>query len=155
MDHPMLLRHAPSHPAFGSTTWLNVMAVVAVGMFIGTWILGPAISSGPTEYAKLRSATEEKARFESAMARPDPSPYRYPTPAFDMSNGPSYGKIAKQRAQAMYGRGGGDGVRVSQSNAIGEAFGSLNWQDSDTAHRPAPAPSGRYQQRDRHTGVTY
>ena len=37
------------------------------------------------------------------MARPDPMPYRAPTPAFDTAGEPTYAAAAKEKAQAELG----------------------------------------------------
>jgi hypothetical protein len=121
-------------------------------MFVGTWIIGPSLSNGTTEYGKLRSAKEERAAFESAVARPDPSPYRYPTPTINAGGPPAYGKIAKMRAQSEY-PASPSGEDLNIAARADEAFSGLGWQDRDPTQQPAPSP--RYRPRDRHTGVTY
>ena len=37
------------------------------------------------------------------VARPDPMPYRAPTPSFDLSGPPNYAAAAKEKAQAELG----------------------------------------------------
>jgi hypothetical protein len=126
------------HPTLKEGLWLNAMAAVAVGMFVGAWILGPAISTGPSESTKLRSAQEEKAALANTAARPDPSPYRSATPAFDVPDAPAFGKLAKERAQAALERG----VPLDDE---------VDRQRRDWSFRG----SGNYRQVDRHTGVRY
>ncbi|MBX9843692.1 MAG: hypothetical protein K2Z80_17975 [Xanthobacteraceae bacterium] len=75
------------------------IAAVAVGMFVGTWIVGPMVSSG--SMSKER-ATETSLSYEQMLARPDPFPYRTPTPVVEQSQ-TSYAAAARQRAQAEYG----------------------------------------------------
>ena len=127
------------HPTLKEGLWLNAMAAVAVGMFVGTWILGPAISTSSVEHTKLRSAQEEKAALADTATRPDPSPYRTATPAFDVPDAPAFGKLARERAQAALERG----VPLE-----GEMDGG---PQRDTGFRG----SGSYRQVDRHTGVRY
>ena len=76
------------------------IAVVAVGMFVGTWIIGPMISSGPM--SKERD-TETPLSYQQMIARPDPFPYRTPTPVAEQQAQTNYAATAKQRAQAEYG----------------------------------------------------
>lgn len=151
----MLPFPATAHPALKSPRWIGAMACIAVGMFVGAWVIGPALSNGPSEYAKLRSAKQERAAFESAIARPDPSPYRYATPVFDMPNQPEYGKIAKMRAQSGYSaQASNENFRVADHPQVNDAFGGIGWQDND-AREYRPAPQQSYRQRDRHTGTVY
>ena len=122
------------------------MAAIAVGMFIGHWVIAPAISNGTPEHEPLRSSTLDRKLIEEAATRPDPSPYRTPTPAFDIANAPNHAAAAKQAAQAMYGgRGVADNTAMVSEP---EAFGELREQT------PAPQPS-RARTSDRHTGVRY
>jgi len=81
---------------------LAAMAAVAVGMFVGTWILGPALTHD-TPDAPAPAAQQERISFEAMVARPDPMPYRAPTPVFDTAGQPSYGAAAKEKAQAELG----------------------------------------------------
>jgi hypothetical protein len=95
-------------PPFGDAIWLNAMAAIAVGMFIGNWVIGPALSGDPAEHAKLRSAKFERAELRAAAARSDPSPYRTPTPDFGVPEAPQYGKFAKEQARTAFGERGND-----------------------------------------------
>src|SRR5690349_9797579 len=81
---------------------MAAMAAVAVGMFVGTWILGPALTHD-TPDAPAPAAQQERTTFEAMVARPDPMPYRAPTPVFDTAGQPSYGAAAKEKAQAELG----------------------------------------------------
>lgn len=137
---PFLLK--AERPPFSDTVWLNAMAAVAIGMFIGHWVIGPAINYGMPNREPLRSATLERQALDEASARPDPSPYRTPTPAFETSNAPSYAAAAKHKAQAPLG------WRGAQSLEVPDAFGAL--RDPE----PAPQPS-RARSYDRHTGIRY
>jgi hypothetical protein len=77
------------------------LAAVAIGMFVGTWVLGPAIthdSSGAPAPAR-----QERMTFEAMVAHPDPMPYRAPTPAFDMPGPTNYAAVARDKARAELG----------------------------------------------------
>ena len=94
---------APERPPFADSFWLSAMAAVAVGMFVGTWVIGPAFSSDPIDHEPLRSAKAERQMLLAATGRPDPSPYRTPTPAFNMPDTPRYGMLAREQALAALG----------------------------------------------------
>jgi hypothetical protein len=95
----------PSHllraSTFRSEPGLAALAAIAVGMFVGTWIIGPAVTRDTSEAPT--PAAQDRVTFEEMVARPDPSPYRAATPAFDNSGPPHYGAVAKARAQAEVG----------------------------------------------------
>jgi hypothetical protein len=76
------------------------IVAIGVGMFIGSSIIGPLMSH---DSADRPAETLGRATFESMMARPDPFPYRTPTPAFDVSGTPNYAAAAKDKAQAERG----------------------------------------------------
>ena len=98
------------------------MAAVAIGMFVGTWIIGPSVSSG--SLSKERG-TEAPMSYEQMIARPDPFPYRTATPAFEQQAAPNYAAMAKQRAQSEYGG------RMADSEA-GDPWQSLRGRPSRT-----------------------
>jgi hypothetical protein len=81
---------------------MAALAAIAIGMFVGTWVIGPAVTRDNTD-TNPAPATQERPTFEDMVARPDPSPYRSATPAFDTSGPPDYAAAAKARAQAMFG----------------------------------------------------
>jgi hypothetical protein len=95
----------PSHllqtGTFRAEPLLAAMAAIAVGMFVGTWVIGPAITRDSAEAPAPTS--QQRTTFEDMVARPDPMPYRAPTPAFDTSGPPSYAAAAKEKAQAEVG----------------------------------------------------
>jgi hypothetical protein len=95
-------QHLLQASTFRSEPLMAAMAAVAVGMFVGTWILGPALTHNSPE-APAPVAQQERTTFEAMVARPDPFPYRTPTPTFDMAGQPSYGAAAKEKAQAELG----------------------------------------------------
>jgi hypothetical protein len=97
-----LPQHLLKASTYRSEPLMAAMAAVAVGMFVGTWIIGPAITHNSPE-AQAPSAQQERTTFEDMVARPDPSPYRTPTPTFDMAGQPSYAAAAKEKAQAELG----------------------------------------------------
>ena len=76
------------------------IAAVAVGMFVGTWVIGPMISSGSMSKERV---SETPLSYEQMVARPDPFPYRTPTPVAEQQAQTNYAAAAKQRAQAEYG----------------------------------------------------
>jgi hypothetical protein len=95
----------PSHllqaATFRSEPLMAALAAVAVGMFVGTWVIGPAITRDGSETPA--QATQGRTTFQDMVARPDPMPYRAATPAFDMSGPPNYAAVAKEKAQAELG----------------------------------------------------
>lgn len=134
----------PERPPFGDSIWLNALALVAVGMFIGHWVIAPAISYGLPDREPLRSATFERHLIDEASKRPDPFPYRTPTPVFDASGSTNYALMAKQRAQAS----SSEQDRTGSAMIDPDAFGELR--------EPENAPRRSYAPRmDRHTGVMY
>jgi hypothetical protein len=74
------------------------IAAVAIGMFIGTWIIGPSVSSG--SMSKERSA-EAPMSYKEMIARPDPFPYRTATPAFPQAPA-SDAAAVRERAPSEY-----------------------------------------------------
>jgi hypothetical protein len=95
-------QHLLKASTYRSEPLMAAMAAVAVGMFIGTWILGPALTHDSPE-APAQAAQPEHITFEDMVARPDPMPYRAPTPNFDTAGQPSYAAAAKEKAQAELG----------------------------------------------------
>ena len=96
-------QHLLQASTFRSEPLMAAMAAVAVGMFVGTWILGPALTHHNPEAPAPAAQQQERATFEAMVARPDPMPYRAPTPAFDTAGQPSYAAAAKEKAQAELG----------------------------------------------------
>jgi hypothetical protein len=84
-----------------SEPWLAAMAAVAIGMFAGAWLIGPAITRHNSDVPP--QATQERTSFDDMISRPDPSPYRAATPAFDVNGAPHYAAAAKEKAQAELG----------------------------------------------------
>ena len=95
-------QHLLKASSYRSEPLMAAMAAVAVGMFVGTWIIGPAITRNSPE-APAVAAPAERPTFEAMVARPDPMPYRAPTPAFDTAGQPHYAAAAKEKAQAELG----------------------------------------------------
>jgi hypothetical protein len=95
-------QHLLQASTFRSEPLMAAMAAVAVGMFVGTWILGPALTHNSPE-APAPVAQQERTTFEAMVARPDPMPYRAPTPIFDTAGQPSHAAAAKEKAQAELG----------------------------------------------------
>ena len=95
-------QHLFKAATYRSEPLIAAMAAVAVGMFVGTWILGPALTHNSPE-APAPVAQQERTTFEAMVARPDPMPYRAPTPVFDTAGQPTYAAAAKEKAQAELG----------------------------------------------------
>ena len=95
-------QHLLKASTYRSEPLIAAMAAVVVGMFVGTWILGPALTHNSPE-APMPAAPQERTTFEAMVARPDPMPYRAPTPAFDTAGQPTYAAAAKEKAQAELG----------------------------------------------------
>jgi hypothetical protein len=100
MRFPHHLLHAST---IRSEPIMAAMAAVAIGMFVGTWVIGPAITHQSADAPAPAAQSQEHTTFEDMVARPDPSPYRAATPAFDTAGAPSYAAAAKEKAQAELG----------------------------------------------------
>lgn len=122
----------PSHllrmSTFRSEPYMAALAVVAVSMFVGAWVIGPVITKNSSDVSP--PVSQERPSVEAMNARPDPLPYRAATPAFDMSGPPNYGAIARERAQTQAGGVGFDG--------------------DDSLPAPSFTPSRSYRSYDRH-----
>lgn len=90
-------RKLPSEP------WLNAMAAIAAGMFIGCWILGPLLTDNSD--TSSQASKSEALSYEAMIARPDPFPYRAATPTFDPIGQTHYAEAARQSALAEIGSG--------------------------------------------------
>jgi hypothetical protein len=114
----------PSHllqtATYRSEPLLAAMAAIAVGMFVGTWVLGPSISHNNADVPALPPA-QQRTTYDAMVALPDPPPYRAPTPAFDTSGPPSYAAAAKQKAQAEVGG------QTVDDDSIAEAPRASRW----------------------------
>jgi hypothetical protein len=133
-------------PSSGAEAFAIVVALIAAGMFIGNWVIGPAISTDIFEHSALPSATRGRATIDAMSARPDPLPYRTPTPAFDTPDAPRYGALAKERAQAEIG--GRSAARSVQSELPEQA------RDAFDDGNASPSPP-RSRAIDRHSGIHY
>ena len=94
-------QHLLKASTYRSEPLMAAMAAVAIGMFVGTWIIGPAITHNSPE--TQAPAAKERTTFEAMVARPDPMPYRAATPNFDTAGQPNYAAAAKEKAQAEMG----------------------------------------------------
>lgn len=82
--------------------WLNAVAAVAVGMFIGCWVIGPALTD--KSGAPLPSVPKsEPMTYEAMLAPPDPFPYRTATPVFESADQTHYAQAARDKARAEIG----------------------------------------------------
>jgi hypothetical protein len=93
--------HLLSLSTFRSEPGLAALAAIAIGMFVGTWVIGPAVTRSTADSPS--PAAQERVTFEEMVSRPDPSPYRSPTPAFDTSGPPNYAAVAKAKARGETG----------------------------------------------------
>jgi hypothetical protein len=127
--------HLLQPATFRSEPLLAAMAAIAVGMFVGTWLIGPAITRDTAQTPALPS--QQRITFEDLVSRPDPMPYRAPTPTFDASGPPNYGAMAKEKAQAEIGS---------------QAWGGQAWDDDSIPERPRSSrwSSRHYRSFDRH-----
>ena len=97
-------RHLLQASTFRAEPLMAAMAVIAIGMFIGAWVIGPVITHDSADApASQALPSQGKTTFDAMVARPDPPPYRAATPAFDMTGPPNYAALAKQKAQAELG----------------------------------------------------
>jgi hypothetical protein len=123
------------------------VALVAVGMFVGNWVIGPAISTEAFDHSPLPSAKHQRVLLDQMAARPDPNPYRTPTPTFDLGDAPQYGAAARAQARAAIG-----GNRVSRNDREFPETGQDAFAAFDNAPaEPAPPVRSYYRKVDRHT----
>jgi hypothetical protein len=138
-----MLRHDRSKFA----TAAGLLAAVALGGWLGNWVIGPAVSNDRVDRPPLPSAKHERAMIDAMSARPDPSPYRTPTPKFDVQDSLYDAARANEKAQASFARRMAEPAAAFDGAAEArEAFGYA----SDRAPR-----SLLYRKLDRHTGVVY
>ena len=79
------------------------MAAVAIGMFIGCWVIGPTLTSNSGAVPPL-STKAEPMSYEAMLAQPDPFPYRTATPPFEDTGPTHYAEAARDKARAAIGR---------------------------------------------------
>jgi hypothetical protein len=96
-------QHLLKASTYRSEPLMAAMAAIAIGIFVGAWIIGPALTHNSPEAPAPAAPQRERTTFEDMVARPDPFPYRTPTPTFDMVGPPSYAAAAKEKAQAELG----------------------------------------------------
>ena len=133
---------------------VTVIGALALGVALGDWVLGPALSHDTAERPSLPSAKLERAMIDAMSARPNPSPYRTATPDFDMPNVPHYAALAKEKAENALGR---RTARHQQRRDDGrEAFGyapgetQQAWQSEPDRPAYGSYPQQRSPQFDRH-----
>jgi hypothetical protein len=107
---------------------LSALAVVAVGMFIGAWVIGPLAS----HKVAATATKEERMTYQAMLAKPDPFPYRTATPAFDTSARPGYGAAAREKARAELG---------GRRTVAGDPVADFQLQTSDNLAYRAPSRS--------------
>ena len=123
-------QHLLKLSTYRSEPVMAAIAAIAVGMFVGTWVIGPAITH--TSPVAPPPAAQERTSFQDMVARPDPPPYRAATPAFEMA-APNYAAAAKEKALA----------EVSGAPAADPEF-------APEAQAPARTSSRNYRAFDRH-----
>lgn len=126
--------------------WLSAMAAIAIGMFLGNWVIGPMLNTDTPDRQRLQSAVLEQMALSDAALRPDPSPYRTPTPILNMPE-THYATAAKERAQASLGSRGS-----ASGNASADASQAFDEVMPEAPARRQQFPAPRL---DRHTGVRY
>jgi hypothetical protein len=155
MPSPML---GHQRSKFGTPAGLIAVAALALGVLLGHWVIGPAVSNDRVDRPPLPSAKLERAMIDAMSARSDPSPYRTPTPKFDVKDAPHYAALAKEKAQAAIGpRSPGHAAASDGAEEAHEARFDLPTQAREAfgyASDGAPQPSP-YRRLDRHTGVIY
>ena len=119
--------HLLTASTFRSEPAMAAMAAIAIGMFVGTWVIGPAITHDSP--AAPSPAAQERATFEDMVARPDPSPYRAATPAFDIA-ATNYAAAAKEKAQAEVGGQTADSEAGAETRSVPRAW-SRNYRAFD------------------------
>jgi hypothetical protein len=106
---------------------MRAMAAVAVGMFIGCWVIGPAMTSGG-DTAKQVPAKSEVLSFEAMLKRPDPFAYRTPTPVFDDAGPTHNAETARAQARAEVGVRSVDDAWSDLGEPAPESHSRGHWQ---------------------------
>ena len=109
--------------------WMAAMAAIAIGMFVGTWVIGPAVTRNAAE--ATTPPPQERTTFEDMVARPDPPPYRAATPAFDTSGPPNYGAAAREKAKAEVSGRTADAEERAQESPSSRAWSRGNYRPLD------------------------
>ena len=82
---------------------MAAMAAVAVGMFVGTWVIGPAITRDTAE-APARRHAQERTDLRGHGGAPRSARPIAPRRRLSTSSGPpNYAAAAKEKAQAELG----------------------------------------------------
>jgi hypothetical protein len=114
------------------------LAIFGIATGIGAWVIGPSLTH---KSAAPQAVMEKQMTYRAMLARPDPSPYGAPTPAFDTSDAPHYAAMARDKARAELG-----GHRTTEAAAA-----DVPPEGNPYGYRASP----RYRTIDRHTGVKY
>src|SRR5882724_3587465 len=87
------------------------LAAVGIGILLGIWVAGPALTGSGTSVALDPMIRTIPMSYNDMMARPDLLPYRTATPSFDTNGQIDYAAAAKARARAQ------DGPAASRDDA--------------------------------------
>jgi len=97
MDSPLLNLEKPKPHAEAAMLGL---AAVGIGILLGIWIAGPALTGSGPSVALDPTQRSIPMSYNDMMARPDPFPYRVASPSFNPGGQIDYAAAAKARAQA-------------------------------------------------------
>jgi hypothetical protein len=97
MDGPLLNLEKPK--PFAEPVMIG-LAAVGLGILLGIWVAGPALTGTGTVVASDPITRSIPMSYNDMMARPDPFAYRSATPSFDTGGRIDYAAAAKARAQA-------------------------------------------------------
>jgi hypothetical protein len=95
MNDPLLNLEKPK--PYSETVMIG-LAAVGIGILLGIWVAGPALT-GTATVASDPTMRSIPMSYNDMIGRPDPHPYRTATPAFDTGR-VDYAAAAKARAQA-------------------------------------------------------
>jgi hypothetical protein len=99
MPAPVFSKREPRPKPYAEFVMLG-LAAIGIGILAGIWIGGPALTGDGTKLASDPVSRWVPMSYNEMISRPDPSPYRAATPAFDTTGQIDYAASAKARAQA-------------------------------------------------------
>ena len=116
MPAPIFYKREPRPKPYAELAMLG-LALVGIGILAGIWVGGPALTGDGTKLASDLVERWIPMSYHEIISRPDPSPYRSATPAFDTKGQIDYATSAKTRAQAETN---GQGTRDDWDRSISE-----------------------------------